>query len=256
MLAQVVGDPVKILITSLLLAFGPSLSAQTAPSQPVSQTPDPSQATLKQYRIWTSPFFGISWTVPKGLFARPELENKWEKNTASNPQAITQIMKELHAFDAEDRSHGILLRGDDHDPEMLGRVANTQADAGGRFAAPNIGLPASASRTFIILAARLLNPNVSAADLLQGQTAKLRSQDPSLKVNLTTDPESFAGLQFVHADWKRHDKANDRDMYFRSYVAVKQGYELAFTFSADSSKALDAMCKSMASMTPSIAPAN
>jgi hypothetical protein len=228
-----------------------SAAAQNPPAAlPPQSTEGPFDAKLIQYRVWTNNFFGISWTIPKGLFSREEQEAQWQHLMGRNPQGVTQIVQGFHKRDEEDRRHGILLRGDDHDPGSAGRVANSQADASGIFRAPNSGSWSIADRTFMVLARPLQNPSLPISELLQAETAKISAEDSAAKVTLSTEPETFGGIQFVHADWKRRDKVNDRDMHYRSYVASSNGYELAFTFSADSAKGLEGICKSMASISP------
>jgi hypothetical protein len=234
-----------LLLLLLWAAVAPSGAAQA----PAPLTRDVFNSTLKDHRIWIDPVLNISWTIPKDLYARAEQEEQWRKRIAQNPQAVSTFTTELQRHDAEDRSHGILLSGDNADPQNLGLAENNQADASGMFHAPNIFRPQSASRTFLILVRPLPVADRPISDLLQAETGKLRAQDASLKVNLGAEPETFGGIPFVHADWKRRDRLRDEDAYFRSYLTSRNGYELIFTFRAESRKALEGICKSMESIS-------
>ena len=236
----------SILLFSLM-SWAAVAQTGAAPSSPQS-TADVFNSTLKDYRIWTDPVLSISWTIPRGLYARAEQEEQWRKRITQNPQAVSTFTAALQKRDADDRSHGILLRGDNADPQTLGLSENSQASASGRFKMPNIFTPPLTSQTFMILARPLPAQDRGISDLLQEEAKNMRAQDASLKIDLGAEPETFGGIQFVHADWKRHDRARDEDAYSRSYLASRNGYELIFTFRAESKKALEKICTSMQSI--------
>ncbi|HKD90627.1 MAG TPA: hypothetical protein VKB56_01955 [Terriglobales bacterium] len=236
----------NFVLLSLLLWTAVALSGVAQSS--AQSTPDVFNSTLKDYRIWIDPVLSISWTIPRGLYARAEQEEQWRKRVSQNAQAVNTFTAELQRRDAEDRSRGILLRGDNADPQTLGLADNSAASP--RFKMPNIFTPPAVAQTFMILARPLPAQDRPINDLLQEETAKMRAQDTSLKLDFGAEPETFGGIQFVHADWKRHDRARDEEAYFRSYLASRNGYELIFTFRADSKKALEMISKSMQSISP------
>src|SRR5215469_3762081 len=238
----------NFVLLSLLLWTAVALSGVAQSS--AQSTPDVFNSTLKDYRIWTDPVLSISWTIPRGLYARAEQEEQWRKRVSQNAQAVNTFTAELQRRDADDRSRGILFRGDNADPQTLGLAENNQASPSGRFKMPNIFTPPAASETFMILARPLPSQDRPINDLLQEEAAKMRAQDASLTLDLGAEPEMFGGIQFVHADWKRHDRARNEEAYFRSYLASRNGYELIFTFRADSKKTLETISKSMQSISP------
>lgn len=202
-----------------------------------------------QNRTWSNTFLQLSWTLPKGLFARTDQEKELQLKASQSPQAVKAYLQQLEQQDAEDQKHGILLRGDDHDPQQLGLTHSPVTDPSGRFRTPASLMPDPAQRTFMILARPLPNTNEPVTELISSEAAKLHCQDPNLKIELASNPVTIAGLSFVHADWMRRDRSNDQNQYFRSYLTTRNGCELIFTFRAESRKALDNLGKSLEGIT-------
>lgn len=244
---HVTGESMKALswLVSILLAFSACCAAQTA--APNGNT-DSFGSTLENYRVWSNATLDISWTIPKGLFARAEQVEQWRKRVSQNPQAVHQFLAEFEKRDADDRQHGILLRGDDADPQHLGVAENNARDASNNFNAPNIFTPGGVSETFMILGRRVVG-SATPAELLKAQTDKMHQQDPSLNFEIAAEPVDFSGIPFAYGDWTAYDKLRQEQAYYRSYITVRNGFELIWTFRANSKKALEENSKSMESIS-------
>lgn len=243
-----------ILMSSTLAAISQANSPSS--SQPVPQAGPQPQGDIFDSslngRVWANQALGISWTIPKGLHPRQEQEKAMKNKAQMNPQGVASLLKEWEQHDAQDREQGILLRGDDHDPQTLGMdhsETNTARAMRNNYNVPTLGAPPAAQRTFLILAQQLRDPKVSSSELLRNQTEQMHAQNPALEIQLASEPETFAGMSFAHADWVRKDKTtNNERQYFRSFVTTHNGYELAFTFRAESAKSLDKLSESMQSL--------
>lgn len=236
-------------LASLLVVLFTALVCITQATQQPGVTQNDLFTSALNNRVWSNQFLGISWTIPKGLYSRQEQEKAMREKAQLNPQGVTELMKQFEQRDEQDRAQGILLRGDDHDPQLLGLEhgeTNTARSMRTNYNTPLLGAPSPAERTFMILAQQLSDANESAAELLKAQVDQMHAQNPQLKISLAPEPAAFAGISFAHADWMRHDKStNGQKQFFRSYVTTRNGCELAFTFRAESQKNLDKIAESM-----------
>ncbi|MBV8205416.1 MAG: hypothetical protein JO041_01385 [Acidobacteria bacterium] len=234
---------VAVLFSAVL--FSSALAAQEAPAAaPAGADDELFQATVAN-RVWTNTFLQISWTIPKGLYLRADQERAWKFK--ANPQGAHSYTDSLEKLDREARKNGVLLQGDNRDPETFGLAHSDVTDASGRFNVPAPFQQDAATRTFMILAHRVPTANATPAQLIQVAAGALRSQDPSLQVDVAAEPATIAGLLFASAEWKR--RRNSQDQYYRSYLTVRKGYEVVFTFRAESKKALENIAKSLETIT-------
>ena len=67
---------------------------------------------------------------------------------------------------------------------------------------------------------------------------------------MAAEPVRFGGQDFYQTDWRRQYESyfGKYAMYSRGYTTLRNGYEITFSFRADSKKGVEALARSMESL--------
>src|SRR5258706_118667 len=242
-----------------LFCFACAISAQVAS--------DPFTSSTTKGRTWTNTFFGITWEMPKDL--QTNLDRQAQAQKAGREELVERMR-------ADDRQRGVMLSGSNLPVTTQlfdQRSTDPTSGSGGIFSARRSGTalggaPGAApgnpsaqdtsyfgqdprtEHSYWIMTKALTDPAPPLASLIEAAAANLRQQPGGSDVQVASEPVQFGGQEFRQTDWTRQQQAlmGKYIMYSRAYSMVRNGYEITFSFRADSKRALQSLARSMESL--------